>query len=120
MYEHIIERLVLSKMQGLRKLGIQPLSTGQYFFVFFSSLHSQTNTSSRVAENPPKEVLTKMHAPPKSNHPVITHGDMLQYEAFLLGEHLLATTQYNFFQSYSDLTQHQASQPGMATSLPME
>lgn len=39
----------------------------------------------QVAETLPDEVLTKMHAPPKSSHPVAEPGDLLEYDAILLG-----------------------------------
>lgn len=40
---------------------------------------------SRVAETLPEEVLGKMHAPPKSDYPIITPDILKGYDAFLLG-----------------------------------
>lgn len=39
----------------------------------------------RVAETLPQEVLTKMHAPPKSDYPIITPDILKGYDAFLVG-----------------------------------
>jgi len=39
----------------------------------------------QVAETLPQEVLTKMHAPPKPDYPVIKPEDLTHYDAFLLG-----------------------------------
>ncbi|RMJ25698.1 protoplast secreted protein 2 [Aspergillus sp. HF37] len=39
----------------------------------------------QVAETLPDEVLSKMHAPPKSSHPVAEPSDLLEYDAILLG-----------------------------------
>jgi len=39
----------------------------------------------QVAETLPQEVLTKMHAPPKSDYPTITPDILKDYDAFLLG-----------------------------------
>ncbi|TDL24547.1 NADH-quinone oxidoreductase [Rickenella mellea] len=44
-----------------------------------------TATIYQVAETLPQEVLTKMHAPPKSEYPVITPETLATYDAFLLG-----------------------------------
>merc|ERR1711977_747838 len=39
----------------------------------------------QVAETLPQEVLTKMHAPPKSDYPVIDAAKLQEYDAFLFG-----------------------------------
>jgi len=39
----------------------------------------------QVAETLPEEVLTKMHAPPKSDYPIAEPETLLKYDAFLLG-----------------------------------
>lgn len=39
----------------------------------------------RIAETLPQEVLTKMHAPPKSDYPVITTEILKEYDGFLFG-----------------------------------
>jgi len=39
----------------------------------------------QVAETLPQEVLTKMHAPPKSDYPVIDAKTLESYDAFLFG-----------------------------------
>ncbi|ODM24133.1 Minor allergen Alt a 7 [Aspergillus cristatus] len=39
----------------------------------------------QIPETLPEEVLTKMHAPPKSSHPVATPEDLLNYDAVLFG-----------------------------------
>jgi len=39
----------------------------------------------QVPETLPQEVLTKMHAPPKPDYPVITPDELTQYDAFLFG-----------------------------------
>jgi NAD(P)H dehydrogenase (quinone) len=44
-----------------------------------------TATIYQVAETLPQEVLTKMHAPPKPNYPVLQPGDLANYDGFILG-----------------------------------
>jgi NAD(P)H dehydrogenase (quinone) len=39
----------------------------------------------QVAETLPQEVLTKMHAPPKPNYPVLQPNDLANYDGFILG-----------------------------------
>ncbi|KAJ6503780.1 NADH-quinone oxidoreductase [Mycena sanguinolenta] len=39
----------------------------------------------QVPETLPEEVLTKMHAPPKSAFPIITPEELAKYDAFLMG-----------------------------------
>jgi NAD(P)H dehydrogenase (quinone) len=39
----------------------------------------------QVAETLPEEVLTKMHAPPKADHPVITPEKLSEYDGFIFG-----------------------------------
>jgi len=39
----------------------------------------------QVAETLPQEVLTKMHAPPKPDYPIITPAELPQFDGFLLG-----------------------------------
>jgi NAD(P)H dehydrogenase (quinone) len=39
----------------------------------------------QIAETLPQEVLTKMHAPPKPDYPVINPGELANYDGFLLG-----------------------------------
>jgi len=39
----------------------------------------------QIPETLPKEVLEKMHAPPKSDYPEITAADLEKYDAFLFG-----------------------------------
>jgi len=39
----------------------------------------------QVAETLPQEVLTKMHAPPKPNYPILSPNDLANYDGFLLG-----------------------------------
>lgn len=41
--------------------------------------------NSRVAETLPQEVLTKMHAPPKPDYPVIQPADLAHYDGFIFG-----------------------------------
>ncbi|PGH23285.1 minor allergen Alt a 7 [Polytolypa hystricis UAMH7299] len=39
----------------------------------------------QIAETLPAEVLSKMHAPPKSSYPIAEPEDLLKYDAFLFG-----------------------------------
>jgi NAD(P)H dehydrogenase (quinone) len=39
----------------------------------------------QVAETLPQEVLTKMHAPPKPNYPILSPNDLANYDGFILG-----------------------------------
>ncbi|KAI0000679.1 NADH-quinone oxidoreductase [Russula compacta] len=39
----------------------------------------------QVAETLPQEVLTKMHAPPKPNYPIITPAELANFDAFIFG-----------------------------------
>ena len=40
---------------------------------------------SRIAETLPQEVLTKMHAPPKPNYPILNPNDLGNFDGFILG-----------------------------------
>ncbi|KAI9507535.1 NADH-quinone oxidoreductase [Russula earlei] len=44
-----------------------------------------TATIFQIAETLPQEILTKMHAPPKPDYPVLPPADIGNYDAFLLG-----------------------------------
>nr|GAT52634.1 flavoprotein [Mycena chlorophos] len=44
-----------------------------------------TATIFQIAETLPEEILTKMHAPPKGNYPVIDPTTLATYDAFILG-----------------------------------
>merc|ERR1711939_48303 len=63
MYGHI-KALAEAEKAGLAKAGIEA-------DIF------------QVAETLPQEVLTKMHAPPKSDYPVIDAAKLQEYDAFL-------------------------------------
>jgi len=65
MYGHI-QKLAEAEKEGLKKAGIEA-------DIF------------QVAETLPQEVLAKMHAPPKSDIPVIDAKTLENYDAFLLG-----------------------------------
>ncbi|KAI9053717.1 hypothetical protein LZ554_002668 [Drepanopeziza brunnea f. sp. 'monogermtubi'] len=65
MYGHI-KALAEAEKAGLSKAGIE------------ADIY-------QVAETLPAEVLTKMHAPPKSEYPVITPETLATYDAFLFG-----------------------------------
>jgi NAD(P)H dehydrogenase (quinone) len=39
----------------------------------------------QVSETLPEEILTKMSAPPKKDHPIITADQMLDYDGFIFG-----------------------------------
>jgi len=65
MYGHI-KALAEAEKAGLAKAGIEA-------DIF------------QVAETLPQEVLTKMHAPPKSDYPVIDAAKLQEYDAFLFG-----------------------------------
>lgn len=65
MYGHI-KQLAEAEKAGLKKAGIEA-------DIF------------QVAETLPEEVLTKMHAPPKSEYPVVDPKTLESYDAFLLG-----------------------------------
>lgn len=41
--------------------------------------------SNRVTETLSNDVLAKMHAPPKSNYPIVEPGQLLQYDGILFG-----------------------------------
>jgi len=65
MYGHI-KALAEAEKAGLKKAGIE------------ADIY-------QVAETLPQEVLTKMHAPPKSDYPVIDAKTLESYDAFLFG-----------------------------------
>lgn len=65
MYGHI-QKLAEAEQAGLKKVGIN----ADLF---------------QVPETLPEEVLTKMHAPPKSTYPTIDPATLETYDAFLLG-----------------------------------
>jgi len=65
MYGHI-QKLAEAEKEGLKKAGIE----ADLF---------------QVPETLPQEVLTKMHAPPKSDIPVIDAKTLESYDAFLFG-----------------------------------
>jgi len=65
MYGHIA-KLAEAEKEGLKKAGIE------------ADLY-------QVPETLPEEVLAKMHAPPKSDIPVITPAILETYDAFLIG-----------------------------------
>merc|ERR1711964_661324 len=65
MYGHI-KALAEAEKAGLAKAGIEA-------DIF------------QVAETLPQEVLTKIHAPPKSDYPVIDAAKLEEYDAFLFG-----------------------------------
>jgi len=65
MYGHI-QKLAEAEKEGLKKAGIE----ADLF---------------QVPETLPQEVLTKMHAPPKSNIPVVDAKILESYDAFLFG-----------------------------------
>jgi NAD(P)H dehydrogenase (quinone) len=65
MYGHI-GKLAEAEKAGLKKAGIE------------ADIY-------QVAETLPQEVLTKMHAPPKSDIPVIDAETLAKYDAFLFG-----------------------------------
>lgn len=64
-YGHV-QKLAEAEQAGLKKAGIE------------ADLY-------QVAETLPQEVLTKMHAPPKSNIPTVTAAILEKYDAFLFG-----------------------------------
>ncbi|KAH6675567.1 flavoprotein-like protein [Halenospora varia] len=65
MYGHI-KQLAEAEKEGLKKVGIE------------ADLY-------QVPETLPQDVLTKMHAPPKSDIPEITAAKLEEYDAFLFG-----------------------------------
>lgn len=65
MYGHI-KQLAEAEAAGLKKVGIEA-------DIF------------QVAETLPQEILTKMHAPPKSDYPVANPKTLESYDAFLFG-----------------------------------
>jgi len=65
MYGHI-HKLAEAEQAGLKEAGIE------------ADLY-------QVPETLPQEVLTKMHAPPKSDLPVVTAATLEKYDAFLFG-----------------------------------
>jgi len=65
MYGHIL-KLAEAEKEGLKKVGIE------------ADLY-------QVPETLPEEVLTKMHAPPKADIPIITPEILATYDAFLFG-----------------------------------
>ncbi|EFN56870.1 hypothetical protein CHLNCDRAFT_30702 [Chlorella variabilis] len=50
-----------------------------------NSVDGAEATIFQVAETLPAEVLAKMHAPPKPDHPIITANDLKDYDGFLMG-----------------------------------
>jgi len=65
MYGHI-QKLAEAEKEGLKKAGIE------------ADIY-------QIAETLPQEVLTKMHAPPKPDIPVIDAATLEKYDAFLFG-----------------------------------
>jgi len=65
LYGHI-QKLAEAEKEGLKKAGIE----ADLF---------------QVAETLPQEILTKMHAPPKSDIPIIDAKTLESYDAFLFG-----------------------------------
>jgi len=65
MYGHIA-KLAEAEKEGLKKAGIE------------ADVY-------QIAETLPQEVLTKMHAPPKSEYPIADAATLEKYDAFLLG-----------------------------------
>jgi len=65
LYGHI-HKLALAEQAGLKEAGIE------------ADLY-------QVPETLPEEVLAKMHAPPKSDIPVVTPATLEKYDAFLFG-----------------------------------
>jgi len=63
-----------------------------------------TATIYQIPETLPQEVLTKMHAPPKANYPVIEPSGLTKHDAFLFG---IPTRYGNFpaqFKAFWDAT----------------
>ena len=75
-----------AEKEGLKKAGIE---ADVYQLVPDSSVQTIQTPNKfvphRVAETLPQEVLTKMHAPAKSDVPVITPAILETYDAFLIG-----------------------------------
>ncbi|KAI0253003.1 1,4-benzoquinone reductase [Lactifluus subvellereus] len=51
----------------------------------------------QIAETLPQEVLTKMHAPPKPNYPILSPNEIGQFDGFIIG----VPTRYGFL--YQDM-----------------
>ena len=60
-------------------------STSEYDDYSGSGTHHLIDFTARIAETLPEEVLTKMHAAPKPDYPIITPAELANFDAFLLG-----------------------------------
>ena len=57
----------------------------QYVTAMLSHAHPPLMSPFRVPETLPEEVLTKMHAPPKRNYPILTLQNFVEYDGWLFG-----------------------------------
>lgn len=70
----------------LKLLAARPTSTSKFAIIPREyTKNPKLTTHNRIPETLPEEVLTKMHAPPKSAHPIATPEDLLNYDAVLFG-----------------------------------
>ena len=53
--------------------------------VHYLCAHDQLNVPHRIQETLPAEVLTKLGNPPKPDYPIITPGELTNFDAYLLG-----------------------------------
>jgi hypothetical protein len=60
-------------------------STSEYDDYSGNGTHRLIDFTARIAETLPEEVLTKMHAAPKPDYPIITPAELANFDAFLLG-----------------------------------
>ena len=71
------------------KSGLEAAGGSATIFQFVLSSRSHPTPPNlsfyRVAETLPQDVLTKLHAPEKSNYPIFAPGDLVNYDAFLFG-----------------------------------
>ena len=60
-------------------------STSEYNGSSVSRTRHLIDFTARIAETLPEEVLTKMHAAPKPDYPIITPAELVNFDGFLLG-----------------------------------
>ena len=60
-------------------------STSEYDHCGDGGTHRLIDFTARIAETLPEEVLTKMHAAPKPDYPVIGPAELVEYDGFILG-----------------------------------
>jgi len=77
-------------------------STSEYDGYSVGRAHRLIRFTARIAETLPEEVLTKMHAAPKPDYPIITPAELANFDGFLLG----IPTRYGNFPAQWKVSKH--------------